>query len=124
MGRKRIQADQLTSAVNEIVVDYKEGVEQSIGEAAVKAAKEGRQTLRQTSPKNTGHYARGWSYGKKKNGARIYNKTDAPLVHLLEYGHALRQGGRSPAIPHVKPVRDDIAKLFENEVKVRIKKVK
>ena len=38
--------------------------------------------------------------------AVLYNKTDGALTHLLEHGHALRQGGRSPAIVHIQPVED------------------
>lgn len=125
MSRKRrATADNLDKVVREILLEYKGSVDETASKVALDLAKEGRQTLRKTSPKNTGHYARGWSYGKKRNGARIYNKTDGPLVHLLEFGHALRQGGRSPAIPHVMPVRDDLSGKFRPKLEAELKKIK
>ncbi|MFD6510983.1 HK97 gp10 family phage protein [Bacillus sp. NPDC060175] len=63
--------------------------------------------LKESSPKKTGAYGKGWR--KKKDGKNIviYN-TKGQLTHLLEKGHAKAEGGRVPAQVHISPVEDYI----------------
>ena len=74
-------------------------------------AKEATKKLKATSPKKSGTYRKGWRYKVEKGrltvGATIYGEYGTyQLAHLLEHGHALRQGGRSRAIVHIKPVEE------------------
>lgn len=62
--------------------------------------------LKQTSPKKTGHYAKGWRTKKVGNKIIVHNATDYQLTHLLEYGHAKVGGGRVPAKVHIRPAAD------------------
>lgn len=130
MGRRKITVDELRDAVKDILNDYKDDVDECLDKAAVQYAKIGKAELQSASPvgkntPNSGHYAKGWAYKKHKSknrvGATIHNKTDYQLTHLLENGHALRQGGRSPAIVHIKPIHDEITEEFEREVKDELK---
>ena len=61
----------------------------------------------------TGSYRKGWRLRKVGNNYVVYNATDYQLTHLLEYGHALRNGGRSKAYPHIKPVEQMVINDFE-----------
>lgn len=87
--------------------------------------------LKKTSPQGTGvkagEYAKGWRKTKPEKVNRIggvkvviYN-TVYSLTHLLEKGHALRQGGRSPAIPHIAPAQEEfdrnVMSVLEKELK-------
>lgn len=121
---RKIRPAQLSSVIREITLEYKDKVDDAIRESSLELAKEGRKELRNASPKNRGKYRQGWSYRKTTYGAEIYNKTHAKLTHLLEYGHALRQGGRSPAIKHIEPVHDALEPKFERIVKERLEQIK
>lgn len=72
----------------------------------------------------TGVYSASW--GKEqvaKDRLRynlvVRNSEHYRLTHLLEKGHANRDGGRTPAYPHIAPVND-----FVNEELVKIIKNK
>ena len=78
-------------------------------------AREAVSKLKQTSPKMSGKYARAWAYkldrGRIRVGATIYVKNNKyRLTHLLEFGHAMKVGGRNvgnvSAIEHIRPVND------------------
>ena len=106
--------------IRKILDEYAEDVNMSLDEVVDKAGQKTAQLLRNTSPvnptgKKAGAYAKGWSVEKSaKHQARIgkpyavvYNKHPG-LPHLLENGHALRQGGRTKAIRHIEPVENQI----------------
>lgn len=58
--------------------------------------------------------------GKKRYIIKIHNKTDYQLTHLLEFGHATRNGGRTKPEPHIRPIEEKYSKEFENELKKKI----
>lgn len=110
----KITTDQLGSLVSEILDDYAEEVADVVTDEITKAAKLAQTQIRNTAPKNHGNYARSWSYknteGKSRmkkyfiQGKVVYSKSPHyRLAHLLENGHALRQGGRTRAFPHIAP---------------------
>lgn len=94
---------------------YRDGVVETVTEVIPQVAKEAAQKLRKESPKGdgpkAGTYAKGWTHSVEKGrlhvGATVYGKSGTyQLAHLLEHGHALRQGGRSPAEPHIQIVEE------------------
>lgn len=101
----------LQKAVENILERYSDEVSEVAAEALEEVAKEATKKLRETSPKKTGAYARGWTYeiqkGRVSNSATVYGrKTTYPIAHLLENGHAMRNGRRSAPIVHIKPVEE------------------
>lgn len=92
--------------------------------------KEAAKKLKETSPvnpkgKQSGRYAKGWTYekGKKYRGKAVgvvRNKTDPQLTHILEYGHPLVRNGKVvgnvEAKEHIRPVAEWVAEEIENKL--------
>lgn len=51
--------------------------------------------------------------------AIVYNRYPG-LAHLLENGHATKNGGRTRAFPHIRPVEERIIEEFFDAVKQKI----
>lgn len=121
-----ISVDALSSTIQGYLKELGDKADKALDLAGKMTAEQAVQTLKATSPKGgkagkTGKYARGWRV-KAEGGVAghlyiIHNGTDYQLTHLLEKGHALRQGGRSPAIVHIKPVEQTAIKEFEEAIR-------
>ena len=124
-----VGVEQLHSAIMKILDDYSEDIDRKSEECVRKVAQQGAKTLRNVSPRRNNKYAPGWTYKveKKRLGAEgtNYNKDRPGLAHLLEFGHATRNGtGRefdpTPAHPHIEKVEEQIIQDFEKSIKVVI----
>ena len=128
---KKVTVDELASAIMKELEEFQnvtdEAVEKGVSETAKDAVKE----LQNAHPSGSGRYGswdkkynKGWKVMQTKTDKRyhkkatIHNATDYQLTHLLEKGHALRNGGRTRAFPHIAPV----AEKCENELVKNIKK--
>jgi len=112
-----IKVDELAGEIVLAIQAYTEDVSEAIDQAARDTAKAMAQDLRETSPKDTGEYAKGWTYRKEAPGSyRVYNKKKPQLTHLLEHGHAKRGGGRVEGRPHIKPAEERHLPGFERKV--------
>ena len=114
----------LESAVNEILDDYKEDLNKDNDKNVDAAGKRAAKLLREQSPKRTGAYARSWTSKTEGKGssiqatmATVYNKNHYQLTHLLEFGHANKNGGRTPAHPHIKKVEEQVIEEFYQDEK-------
>lgn len=110
---QQIQISEMEKVIMDALEEYAEKASEVIGETLPLVGQETAQDLRATSPKRTGDYASSWTYGmqtsrgsKKRNKLVVYNKKHYRIVHLLEKGHAKKNGGRVEAIVHVKPAQD------------------
>ena len=106
---------------------YSDEVAEGIKKAVNDVAKETVRTLKTTSPRDTGKYARGWTFKVEFESpedirVRISNRTKWQLTHLLENGHAKVNGGRVDGKPHIRPAEQAAADKLVGAVKVVIKK--
>ena len=120
-----IKIENLQSEVMKYLTDYVEDIEEGVKETTDSISKEAVKEIKQKSPKRQGTrknpYWKGWKKKKDSKGRRytikIYNKTNYQLTHLLENGHATRNGGRTRAQRHLKPVEEKYNKLYEKKKK-------
>lgn len=111
--------------IKDILNEYSVDIQESIVKTAENVAKKGADKLKQTSPKRTGKYSKGWrvrtAKGKGEVSSIIYNATNWQLTHLLEKPHLLRNGRLSTPKVHIYPVEQQCIKEYETEVEKVIK---
>lgn len=105
----------LTKEVGALLSEYCKDIDESFAEVLPKVGKETVKELKNSSPKLTGRYAKGWKQKVEKNGINgnkltVYNSEAYQLTHLLENGHAKVGGGFVSGIPHIKPASDKAEK--------------
>lgn len=117
----------LERAMRDILQDYSVEVAKAAEEAVTEVSKEATKKLRQTSPKRSGKYGKGWASKVEKTAttaeATVYGKTGTyQLAHLLENGHAKRGGGRVNGNTHIKPVEDWAISEVEKRIREKVER--
>lgn len=101
--------------------NYRNEVQEKLNKAADETAKDTVKELKATSPKRYGNYGKSWTTKKEKQGGSetqiVHNKKHYQLTHLLENGHATKNGGRTRAFVHIKPAEQNAIKGFEEKVR-------
>lgn len=98
MGR-RISIDALADTVMECLNDYADVSAEGMKKAVRKAGNTVKKEIGANAPKDTGAYAKSWTVKNTKENSHslevtVYSKNRYQLAHLLEHGHAKRNGGR------------------------------
>ncbi|GIP38309.1 hypothetical protein J31TS4_15890 [Paenibacillus sp. J31TS4] len=110
-------ADAISNAVREYTEDVADAIEQKVDEVADAVLKD----VESNAPKRTGKYAQGFKKTKRDEAEKtkrvIWNKKDHRRVHLLEFGHAKRGGGRVAGRPHLRPAYDRHAAGLPDDIK-------
>lgn len=122
-------ADGIEVQIEALLDNYSTEAKAAINKVIQEVAKESVQKLKETSPKKSGDYSRGWAVKKiRDGGATVYNRTHPQLTHLLERGHTVANqygnygnpGGRVAAQPHIKRVEEwanqEVVRRIEEEL--------
>ena len=115
----------LTKQITDAMMQYTGAVSEEIETALKSVGKEAKNRLRATSPKRSGEYRKSWTISVERRSGEInvivHNKEHYRLIHLLEYGHKMRNGKKSRAISHVAHVEEwaekEALKAVEKAVK-------
>lgn len=106
--------------VKDILNEYSEDIQEAISQEAINVANKGVKELKETSPKRTGKYSKGWRVNTKKGvgfiECTIHNATNYQLTHLLEKPHLTRNGRRTTPKVHIAPVEEKCVDEFERNV--------
>lgn len=106
--------------MKQILDEVDENVNRVLNESARDTAEEAADKLRNTSPRQSGEYAKGWVADRKDKGWIVHNATNYQLTHLLENGHVIRNKkgtyGRTSGIKHIKPVETWANREFQNKI--------
>lgn len=109
----------LSVSVRDVLNKYSDVVNEALTETIEKVAKEAKKEISAKAP-GSGKYSKSWR--ARNTGTRtapeytVYSELPG-LPHLLEHGHALRNGGRARAFPHIAPVEDNLPQMIEDEIR-------
>lgn len=119
-----IKIDQLASEIAKAMQEYAEDVSAGIEKVTDQTTNAILREVKAAAP-GSGRYASGFAKNNQStpNNRRyvVWNKKYYRLVHLLEKGHALRNGGRARAFPHMGPAERKYVPEYEEKVKQIIK---
>ena len=114
--------------VDDILTEYSIDIQEKITETAKKLANQAVEDLKnvkQTYKIRTGKYNKGWkvkeTIGKGFVKCTVHNGTNWQLTHLLEKGHVTRNGGKTKAFVHIKPVEEKYVNEYIKDVENIIK---
>ena len=118
---KTVSIDGLADAVMEELTEYNKLAEETMKEAVTKAGQTVRKEIQTGAPERSGKYAKSWRTKKTKESSRVlevtvYSPSRYMLAHLLEHGHAKRNGGRTRAFPHIAPAEEVGEKQLEADI--------
>lgn len=129
MSKKVLRGVDLGDAIMRELNAYSEGLAVEMDNAAKRNAKELRKKLIYSSPEDTGEYSKGWKVKKisskipnQPSRYVVHNATSYRLTHLLEFGHAKKDGTeRVKAQPHIEPARDEIEQQYLQDIEEAVK---
>ena len=117
-----IDIERLAEELAAGLLEYSDEVTQVVKKAVEDVSKSTASELKTTAPKRTGAYAKDWTSRKSYEDRRskrktVHNKDHYQLTHLLEFGHAKRNGGRVPAKAHIKEAEEKAQQELEAEIR-------
>lgn len=121
MSNRSVKIDEMASAIQECLDEYKEMATDEMKKAIRRAGKTVKEDINGSAPVLTGKYAKSWTSRVTAEDSvslevTVYSPSRYMLAHLLENGHAKRGGGRVRAIPHIKPAEDHGMEQLENDL--------
>lgn len=127
MGTQTIRIDQLADTVMKGLEDYAKLAASDLKTDVQKAGKKVKEQIESTAPKDTGKYAKSWAVKKVKETSDsievvVHSKTRYQLTHLLEFGHAKRNGGRVAARPHIAAAEQAGMEQLQREIERDLRK--
>ena len=104
----KISIDQLADAVMDALDEYNDMAQETVRKSVQEVAKQTKVLIESAAPTDTGVYEANWATKTTlQNASRmeqvVYQKKKPGLAHLLEKGHAKRNGGRVSGKPHIAP---------------------
>ena len=121
MSTTKISVDQLADAVNDALEEYSKLADETMRKAVTDAGKTVKNSIKERAPVKSGKYAKSWSVKNTKMNAHVlevtvYSRNRYQLAHLLEHGHAKRNGGRTRAQVHIAPAEEKGIEQLERDI--------
>ena len=111
-------ADEIMRGLHE----YSDFADDAMKKAVRKTAAMVKTEISANAPKDTGTYAKSWATKKVSENSHsmtvsIHSRNRYQIAHLLEHGHAKRNGGRVSGKPHIAPAERKGEDVFEDIIR-------
>ncbi len=123
---ERVSVDQMAQTIMDGLLEYADLATEDMKAAVKKAGNKAKSDVQAGAPVDTGKYKKSWMVKTTKENANalevtVHSRNRYQLAHLLEFGHAKRNGGRTRAFPHIAPAEAAAAELLEREVEAALR---
>ena len=118
---KKVKPDGMAEAIMEELNKFSKATATDLKKAINEAGKTAKKEIEKNAPKRTGRYKRSWRVKKMKETAdsleiTVHSKDRYQIAHLLENGHAKRNGGRVMGTPHIKDAQETAEKQLMDDI--------
>ena len=122
----RTSVGNLAAEVMKQLNDYAELTTEGMKKAVNDAGKTVRKEIQAGAPVKSGKYKKSWTVKKTDESSTklevtVHSRDRYQLAHLLEHGHAKRNGGRTRAITHIAPAEELGIEQLERDIERCIK---
>lgn len=116
-----VQIEELADAIMGTLKKYADLATEDVKQAVKDAGDTVKKEIRANAPKDTGDYAKSWAVRKSKETSNsltmtVYSRNRYYLAHLLEFGHAKRNGGRVAGKSHIAPAEERGIQQLDEEI--------
>ena len=114
--------DDLASEIMKGLTEYAELADSAMKKAVRQTAASVKKEISANAPVRTGKYAKSWTTKKTAENSHklemvVHSKDRYQIAHLLEKGHAKRNGGRVEGKPHIAPAEEHGENLLESLIR-------
>jgi len=122
----RVTPNSFSSVIQQYLDEYGDEVIEANETAVRKVAKDVTKELKKAGDfGGSGKYRKSLTFEVNKSNlsveARVGAGRNAGLTHLLEYGHAKQNGGRTRAFNFVAPINDTVEQKYMKEMEELLK---
>ena len=123
---KGISIDDMAEAIEKELMEYRELAADELKAAVKKAGRTAKIEIGKTAPERTGAYAKSWRMKVTEEssvgiGVTVYSPSHYMLAHLLENGHAKRNGGRVAGERHIAPAEEHAKEQLIGDIEKALK---
>ena len=125
---RTVSIGEMADAIMEDLQEYADAAAMDVKAAVRKSANTVKRQIGEKAPVGkTGRYSKSWRVKTtEENSQKLVQTVHSPkrymLAHLLEKGHAKRNGGRTKAIPHIAPAEQAGAEQLESLIRRALEK--
>ena len=126
MASNVVNINEMADVIMKGLEEYAELATEDMKEAVKHASTTVRKEIKTNAPEDTGKYAKSWAAKKVRETSLtvtmvVHSKNRYQLAHLLEHGHALRNGGRYEGEIHIAPAEQKGIKQLKEEIEQALK---
>ena len=126
MASNVVNINEMADVIMKGLEEYAELATEDMKEAVKHASTTVRKDIKANAPEDTGKYAKSWAAKKVRETSLtltmvVHSKNRYQLAHLLEHGHALRNGGRYEGEIHTAPAEQKGIKQLKEEIEQALK---